>query len=235
MQAQPFLRRIFFFVLLTGLAYATCPVVSAQSLSLDDPAPMHAGSNTATIDSMGGNQFWVMTAGPGAFKVMFHYGNRQEGFNTGGRPQMFVGFKPKVAGTTLTHADFPGGTTWEGTAAQASRVVVAVVPAPGALVRQTTAYTLEATGTVSFASEAAAGPSVVGIYAISIGGHEGTAKFATDGQITTTTDETGTWKLFDADSKSYVIVFAGKRYSVTYQPGRGFVDNGGMLVFTQKK
>ncbi|RXH55181.1 hypothetical protein GRAN_4285 [Granulicella sibirica] len=195
---------------------------------------MRAGSNSATIDSFGGNQYWVLTVGPGAFKVTFNYGNRQEGFNTGGRPQMFVGFKPKVPDTTVTHADFPGGTTWSGTAAKPSRLEVAVVPAPGALVRQTTAYTLEATGSVSFAPGAEAGPSVAGIYQISIGGHEGTAKFASNGEITTTNNETGTWKLFDADSKTYVVTFAGQRYSVTYQPGRGMVDNHGFLIFVQK-
>ncbi len=213
--------------------------LGAQSLSIDNPAPLRAGTNSATIDSFGTNQFFVLTAGPGAFKVTFHYGNAQEGFNTGGRPSMFVGFRPKVAGTTLKQADFPGGTTWTGTASSASRLVVAVTPPPGLLVRQTVAYTLEATGAVAFgggaADAASAGPTVVGVYAIGIGGHEGVAKFTADGAIATTNNEVGTWKLFDADSKTYVVVFAGKRYTLTYQPGRGFVDNNGFLVFTQKK
>ncbi|WP_157477219.1 hypothetical protein [Granulicella tundricola] len=223
--------------LCAGLLCAGSPALLGQSLKLDDPAPLRAGLNSATIDSFGGNQYWVLTVGPGKFTATFHFGGTQEGFNTGGRPNFFAGFKPKVDGTTLTHADFPGGSTWSGTATKASRLELAVTPAPGSLVRQTTSYTIEVTGAVAFggAAGASAGPSPVGIYQIGIGGHVGIAKFTADGQITATTNETGTWKVFDEDSKSYVIVFAGTRYSLTYQPGRGFIDNNGYLTFKQTK
>ncbi len=223
-------------LLAVALFFSSSPLF-AQSLKIDEPAALHAGSNQATIDSFGGNQFWVLTVGPGAFKVTFHYGNRQEGFNTGGAPHMFVGFKPKVEGTTLAKpVDFPGGTTWTGTAAKASRLEVAVTPPPGSLVRQTTAYTIEASGAVSFGAAPGAAPSVVGVYAVKSGTVDhGVAKFAADGTVTSTNGEQGQWKLFDAESKIYTVTLGRDRWSLIYQPGRGFIDAQTQILVMEQR
>ena len=205
----------------------------AQSLHVESPAPLAAGLNHATIDSFGSSHYWSFTAQPGSFKIAFTFGNPQEGFSTGGRPVMAAAFGPKTPGSSMTYKEFPGGTTWTGSVTQPTRVVIEVDPVKGMLVRQTTAYTLQATGSASFSGVAGAAPSVAGVYAMNFE-QGGTAKFMPNGEIVSTTDARGTWKLFDAESKTYVVLFGGKRFSLTYQPGRGFVDNNGMLVFTQK-
>jgi hypothetical protein len=205
----------------------------AQSLHVESPAPLSAGLNHATIDSFGSSHYWAFTAQPGSFKIAFTYGNPQEGFSTGGRPVMAAAFGPKTPGAAMSYKEFPGGTNWSGSVTKPTRVVIEVDPVKGMLVRQTTAYTLQATGSVSFSGVAGAAPSVVGVYAINVN-EGGTAKFLANGEITSTTGATGTWKLFDAESKTYVVVYGGRRYSLTYQPGRGFVDNNGLITFTQK-
>ena len=197
----------------------------AQSLSVDTPAPLKAGTNSAVIDSFGGNQFWQFTAGPGAFTITFTYGNRQEGFNTGGKPTVFAGFRPKLPGGVINQKDFPGGTTFTGTTDKAGVVKIAVAPAPGSLVRQTTPYTLEAAGHVSFGSDAASGPSVVGVYAVKSGTSDhGVAKLTADGNIVTTSGERGHWELFDVASRVYTLSIGNDHYSAIFQPGRGFID-----------
>jgi hypothetical protein len=222
------------FALLAIWALAQAPSIQAQSLHVESPAPLAAGLNHATIDSFGGEHYWQFTAQPGKFKISFTFSSPQEGFSTGGRPTMAAAFGPKTAGAQMTYKEFPGGTTWTGSVTQPTRVVIEVDPVKGPLVRQTTAYTLEASGSASFTSGAAAGPSIVGIYAVGVN-EGGTAKFLANGTITATTGVTGSWKLFDAGSRTYVVVYGGKRYSLTYQPGRGFVDNNNLLVFTQKR
>ena len=43
----------------------------AQSLNPKSPAPLKSGSNRATIDSFGTEQFWGFTAEPGHFQIVF--------------------------------------------------------------------------------------------------------------------------------------------------------------------
>jgi hypothetical protein len=233
-RVEPFRFIPCFFVPSLVLALLTLAVrCDAQSLHVESPAPLAAGLNHATIDSFGSSHYWSFTAQPGSFKVAFTFGNPQEGFSTGGRPVMAAAFGPKTPGANMTYKEFPGGTTWTGSVTQPTRVVIEVDPVKGMLVRQTTSYTLQATGSASFSGVAGAAPSVAGVYAMNFE-QGGTAKFMLNGEIVSTTDARGTWKLFDTESKTYVVLFGGKRFSLTYQPGRGFVDNNGMLVFTQK-
>jgi hypothetical protein len=208
-------------------------LLSAQSLHVESPGPLAPGLNHATIDSFGGDHFWSFTAQPGTFTLKWTYNGPQEGFSTGGHPVAAAAFGPKTPGSVLTFKEYAGGTTFSGKVTQPTRVVIEVQPTKGNLVRQTTAYTLEATGNVSFAAGASStsAPSVAGIYSRG----DVIAKFLPDGSITTNLGGSGHWELFDAESRTYTVILSGTRYSLTYQPGRGFVDNNGSIQFTQKR
>jgi hypothetical protein len=214
---------------------AASALASAQSLDVKSPAPMAAGVNKATIDSFGGDQFWYFMVQPGSFTVKFSAGSAQEGFSIGGRALMAAAFAPKTPGAVISDKETATATIWSGTVTQPTRVIVMVEPKKSALVRQTTDYFLEATGSVRFGGAAAAvsAPSVVGMYTTP-GSNSSMSKLTADGGIVTTDGEKGHWELFDADSKTYVITLGGRRNSVTFQPGRGFVDNNGQLFMTLK-
>jgi hypothetical protein len=208
--------------------------VNAQSLKVENPAPLKSGVNRAVIDSFGGEQFWSFTA-TGHFQLSFSRSGAQEGFNIA---KCGVGavFAPKTPGCKMTFVESPSGTVFTGDVSQPTRIVVMVEPAKSALVRQTNDYTLEASGAVNYsATTAGAGtPSVVGTYTANLN-DLGAAKFTADGKIITTSGANGTWQLFDADTRTYVVVIAGNRMTLTFEPGRGFVDNNGNLTFTAKR
>ena len=199
---------------------------------------MHEGSNTGTIDNFGANQYWMAMVGPGRFKVTFHYGKAHEGLSfSGGKPFFFVGFRETIPGTTLDKpVDFPGGTTWTGSAAKPTKLTVAITPPPGGLVRVAADYTFEATGSVSFSAVEGDAPSVVGVYAVNEEPEvHGIAKFLADGTIKTNTGETGKWELFDAASRVYTVTLGRSRWSLIYSPTHGFNDARTTLpIFTQK-
>jgi hypothetical protein len=208
--------------------------VFAQSLHVESPAPLKAGVNRAIIDSFGAEQFWSFTA-TGHFQLSFSRSGAQEGFNIA---KCGVGavFAPKTQGSKMTLVESQSGTVFTGDVSQPTRVVIMVEPAKSALVRQTNEYTLEASGAVNYTAATADGstPSVVGTYSVGMNDW-GAAKFNADGTIVTTSSADGSWKLFDADTRTYIVIIAGNRMTLTFEPGRGFVDNNGVLTFTAKR
>lgn len=224
----------------TALTFATVAVLmapfnaSAQSLKIDAPAPMKAGSNRAVIDSFGGDQFWTFTA-KGHFQLHFSRSGAQEGFNIAKCGAGAV-FAPKTPGSKMTFVESPSGTVFTGDVTQPTRVIVMIEPAKSSLVRQTNDYTLEASGAVAFATAdgVASTPSVVGTYSVALNDY-GAAKLSADGSVVTTSGASGKWQLFDADTRTYVITIDNNRMTVTFEPGRGFVDNNGTLLFTAKR
>ncbi len=241
-----FTKRCVFFAANIALAVCLAPPILAQSLDVKNPAVLRDGVNRGTIDSFGGEQFWTFTAQPGNFQLIFSHGSPQEGFQIG--PKVGVGavFAPKTAGATLSSKDSATGTVFDGHVNTPTRVVIMIEPAKSPLVRQTNDYTLEARGAVGTASSSAGpattdpsggqagpAPSVVGVYNIKLN-DTGAAKFQADGTIVTTSGNKGSWECFDADTRTYVIVLGGNRYTLTHQPARGFVDNNGVLVLELK-
>jgi hypothetical protein len=135
----------------------------------------------------------------------------------------------------MTLVESPSGTVFTGDVAQPTRVVIMVEPPKSALVRQTNEYTLEASGAVNYATVAGNGtPSVVGTYTVGLNDW-GAAKFSADGKIVTTSGAEGTWQLFDADTRTYIVTISGNRMTLTFEPSRGFVDNNNFLTFTVKR
>jgi hypothetical protein len=214
---------------------ALAPKAYSQSFSLHDPGPMSAGANSATVDSLSGRHYWIFTALPGTFRLVWSYGSAREGVNIRIKPTMSAVYFPKTPGSTLNSKTSSNSIIFTGTVKEPTKVLIEVDPSKSALVRQTSSYTLEATGSVSFPGPVApTNPPVSGVYTVDMFG-EGAAKFAPNGEITSTTGKTGRWEMFDGPSKTYSVIYGEKRYTLTFQPERGFVDNNGQLVFTLKQ
>jgi hypothetical protein len=218
-------------------------LLSAQSLDPKNPAPLADGPNRGTVDSFAGMQYWYFTAQPGHFHLEFHEGSTEEGFSTGGHAMAAIVFAPKLPGSTMTLRQVRGATIFDGDVKQPQRVVVGVEPANSKLVRQSTSYTLTATGSASFASGehgadalAAAGTPIVGTYTPMVGqqGYAdlGAVKFLPGGRIESASGEAGEWKLFDADTNLYKVSISFLQGTYKLQPGRGLVDarNGNLIL-----
>jgi hypothetical protein len=220
-------------ILASALSLMAPFAVFAQSLKVENPAPLKAGVNRAVIDSFGSDQFWSFTA-TGHFRLSFSRSGAQEGFNIAKCGAGAV-FAPKTPGCKMTFVESQSGTVFTGDVTQPTRVIIMIEPAKSALVRQTNEYTLEVSGAANYsAATGASTPSVVGTYSAGMNDW-GAAKFSADGQIVTTSGANGTWQLFDADTRTYIVIVAGSRMTLTFEPGRGFVDNNGLLVFTAKR
>ena len=143
---------------------------------------------------------------------------------------------PKTPGSTLTFKETQNGTTYEGNVTQPTHVIVMVEPAKSPLVRQTNEYTIDVTGAISGGAEGASSsaPSVVGVYNCGVNDY-GAAKFAADGTIVCTSGAKGNWELFDQDTRTYVVKINDTKWTLTFQPGRGFVDSNNNLVLQSKR
>ncbi|HEY9681429.1 MAG TPA: hypothetical protein V6C86_07605 [Oculatellaceae cyanobacterium] len=236
----------------------------AQSLDVKHPSPLREGQNAAVIDSFGGDQFWCFTAGPGNFTINFKRSDPQEGFPVGGKAGFGAVFAPTTAGATISGKDVIGGATYSGHCNKPTRVVCMVQKPSSPLVRQTINYTITVSGSEgssssgsSTNSDASGGGSgavetggtsglssthgatsstdrVAGVYDVMVNSY-GVAKFTSDGNITTTSGASGKWSMFDDATRTYVINIDTGKWTLTFEPARGFVDNNGTLIFSMKK
>jgi hypothetical protein len=125
---------------------------SAQSLHVQSPAPLRAGTNHASVDSVVGDHYWFFYAEPGHFQLRFSY-RSQEGLDTKGHPAAGAIFAPKTPGAVIRYKDLHGGTVWDGSVTRRTRVTIEVDPKKSPRGRQTSDYTLIASGNVSFGSK----------------------------------------------------------------------------------
>jgi len=215
-------------------------IAQAQSLNVKDPAPLSAGINKGTIDSFVGDHFWYFVAQPGHFTIQVVGGNPEEGFSVGGKFEAGAAFAPKKPGSVLTTKQAGNIFTIEGTCTQTNKVVVGVEPKNSPLVRQTTPYTIVVTGNADFGGTAAENatasttPSVVGVYAFKLNDF-GVAKFQADGTVVTTSGDTGKWVLFDAPTRTYVLTIRDQKLTLTFQPGRGFINAANGVIVLEAK
>jgi len=124
---------------------------SAQSLHVQSPAPLRAGTNHATVDSQVGDHYWFFYAEPGHFQLRFNY--RISEVPDKGHPTAGAIFAPKTPGAVIGYKDLHGGTVWDGSVTKRTRVLIEVDPKKSARGRQTSDYTLIASGSVSFGSK----------------------------------------------------------------------------------
>ena len=118
----------------------------------------------------------------------------------------------------------PGGDVFSGTVKVRTRLGIGVTPPRSPLVRSTVSYTLSATGSVAFTAASEAGPPIVGMYNTMYNNPLGAVRFNADGTVEASNGQTGTWKLFDEKTATYVVIVDGKRMTLRLDPGRGLID-----------
>jgi hypothetical protein len=139
---------------------------------------------------------------------------------------------PKIV-TSETKAE---DCTFDGDLKKPTRLLISVAPPPNGLVRTGGDYEIEATGAVAFGQPSSEDP-VIGMYKQMCGYTAllGDCKFSADGNVQTTSGTGGNWKLFDKDSRTYVINIDGQdRHSLQLVPGRGLCE-GDSVLFQQIK
>jgi hypothetical protein len=225
------------------LAALTVATGSAQSLSINSPAPLKAGVNESQTDNFTGTHYWYFYGGPG--KVSVHCEFKGAGllgasmaapltFTLSDAAQTWHISKKLVSGSTADQAQ----TTFPGTLKKRTKIIVTVAPIAGGLVRTGGQYDISVSGAVAYGEDKAGDPIVQTFMQESgMTSNYGATKFKADGSVLASTGATGTWKLFDADTHTYVVVLDGQRLSLIYMPGRGLVsaDDPNNVVFKALK
>jgi hypothetical protein len=214
---------------------------SAQSLDPQSPTPMKAGPNTGTVDNSSGANYFYFWSGPGEATITAAY--KSMGFGNGIKSDLTVELydenKTWVTRATISPLKESSQRQLHGTLKKETKLILAVIPPSGGLLRAGGDYELTATGAVRFDKPLNAAERIVGTYIpMSIYDNENTAvKFKPDGTLEFASGTLGTWKLFDEDAYIYTITFLSNRLSLKLIPGRGLVqaDNPSSIVFKRNR
>lgn len=215
---------------------------SGQSLDPQKPAPMKAGPNAGTIDNFVGANYFYFYAGPGestitaTYKSMGLLGNAQRSDLT---VELYDENKTWVTRATISSLKESSQRQLHGTLKKETKLILAVIPPSGGLLRTGGDYEVTATGAVRFDKPLSATELIVGTYTpMAIYDNESTAvKFKPDGTLEFASGTLGTWKLFDEDANIYTITFLSNRLSLKLIPGRGLVqsDDPSSIVFKRNR
>jgi hypothetical protein len=215
---------------------------AAQSLDPQKPAPMKEGPNAGTVDNFGGPNYFYFWAGPGestilaTYKSMGMYGNAQRSDLT---IELYDENKTWVSRATISSLKESSQRRLTGTLKKETRVILAVIPPSGGLLRSGGDYEVTATGAVRFDKPLSATNLIVGTYAprIIYSNESTAAKFKPDGTLEFASGTVGTWRLFDEDAMLYTITFLNNRLSLKLIPGRGLVEanDPSMIVFQRTR
>jgi hypothetical protein len=211
--------------LLGGLLSSTS---AAQSLDAQRPAPLHAGANTGTVDNFGGANYFYFWSGPGettitaTFKSMGLFGNAMKSDLT---IELYDEDKSWVSRVVISSLKESSQRQLHGSLKKETKLILAVIPPKGGLVRSGGDYEVAATGAVRFDKPLSSTDLIVGSYtANGIYDEEGAVKFNANGTLEFSSGTLGTWKLFDADTQIYTITYLRNRLSLKLIPGRGLAD-----------
>jgi hypothetical protein len=214
---------------------------AAQSLNPKAPAPLAAGQNHGTVDTMVGPQYWTFKYKKGAAKIsisfnsMALFGNPQkatmEVILRGPNGQV-IQTKSVTSTGPAAQLEMPGTFSGPGTA------VIELRPAGSTLVRGGGDYTLTVSGDgIDYAGVVTRGPEqIVGTYSVRVCAPDFDCqnslaiRFAKDGTVQTTDGHSGTWKVFDPDAMIYSVVMGPDRWSLKLVPGRGLFSPDDMSV-----
>lgn len=215
---------------------------SAQSLDPQKPAPMKAGPNAGTVDNFGGPNYFYFWSGPGestitaTYKSMGLFGNAMKSDLT---VELYDENKTWVARATISSLKESSQRQLHGSLKKETKLILAVIPPSGGLLRTGGDYEVTATGVVRFDKPLSATELIVGTYTPStIYDNENTAvKFKPDGTLEFASGTLGTWKLFDEDAHIYTIAFLSNRLSLKLIPGRGLVqaEDPSSIVFKRNR
>lgn len=142
----PRMKILLFAALLSS--FLTAPS-AAQSLDPDRPAPMQAGPNRGTVDNFVGANYFYFWAGPGECKVRASFKSMtlfRNGMRTSLTVELYHEKKSRTARKVITSLNAAGEGTFPGNLKEKTKVIVAIVPPSGALIRTGGDYEIEATG-----------------------------------------------------------------------------------------
>ena len=214
--------------------FLTVVCASAQSLKPEDPYPLKAGINQGTADSFVGAHHWYFYANSGRVNVSVRLRSPKTALGTRINTTLTVtlqdaerkwGPAVKYIGTqpNLLEAKFGGPIT------KRTKVVLSIAPPNGTLLRTGGDYEIEASGDVDFGTVASTADPIIRTYDAKTSHYSdsyGAAKFNADGSVITANGFTGTWKVFDKESRIYAVQIGRIRYSLQYIPGFGLVEPG---------
>lgn len=208
----------------------------AQSADPKHPAPLQPGDNIAVItDMVQIAQYYYVTLGPGKGTLTIEFS--ANGFpGTGGeiRVTLLGGIKKNynvvvrsTQGIFGSNAAQTGQVTIPFDLKESKKVILRIDPPSSGLLVAAGRYNVQATGAVKFAAMNSNAAQVVGTYRVhtyELGQNESDKliKLLPDGKIESETGATGSWSLFDAGSKTYVIQLADKRGTLIFWPAVGF-------------
>jgi hypothetical protein len=203
---------------------------------------MKEGPNAGTVDNFGGANYFYLWAGPGEVTVLATYksmgmlGNAQLSNLT---VELYDEKKTWVSRATISSLKESSQRRMAGTLKKETKLILAVIPPSGGLVRSGGDYEVTATGAVRFDKPLSASNLIVGTYSprVIYSNEDTAAKFKPDGTLEFASGTVGTWRLFDEDSMLYTITFLNNRLSLKLIPGRGLVEanNPSMIVFQRTR
>jgi hypothetical protein len=215
---------------LIGSSLLSTPVF-AQSLNVKKPAPLQSGPNSGTVDNTVGAHYWYFYAEPGSFSGTI---TRLSGPGESVRANISAGiaYAPKVPGNTLVSKDNGDKTNFSGTVKTRSKVILMLDPGGAGLVRAACNYNIVVTGNVAY-GEPSSLPEIAGTYESMTNGL-GLTKFLPDGTLITATGIKGTWTLFDADTKTYLVKVNDDSFNLKLIPAQGLVDANNTAIVSFK-
>jgi hypothetical protein len=232
----------------TLLAFTTyIGAATAQSLDPNKPAPLQPGLNSSVADSFVGSHFYYFIAGPGNIKITVNFssmglfGNSTKttiGVDVYDEKGKLIGHKNLTADSTSRQV------VLQGTLDRKSKQTLRIQAPTKGLLREGGNYDVQVTGAVEYAPNTASSDTsspdpIVKTYDLRtyVSGlfKAGAAKFYSDGTLKLADDNVGTWKLFDAEAKIYVIKIKGYIYNVKLRPGIGLVQTSDVnsIVFQE--
>jgi len=204
---------------------------AAQSLDAKHPAPLVAGENTGTVDSMVGPQFWSFQSEKGSAIVIVRFGSMGLfGNATSATIQVVMhDTTGKAFGSeSITSTGKPVEVKWPGTFGKPGIVVLEIRPPGNSLVRTGGDYSIQVTGAVSYANVKAQGPErIAGTYSLMIcppGLDCQAVRFFPNGTVKAADGTAGTWTSFDPGALIYTVKIGPNTWSLKLVPGRGLVS-----------
>jgi hypothetical protein len=208
---------------LSSVASLAVPVAANATTP---PSYLQPGKNDGISDSLVGPHDWKFSARPGTFQLVISLGTVPAN-SLPGAPFTCVLHVVPLSATHITFKKVPGGYIYAGRIMKPVSMRLAITPPYSPLVRESTTYTVEASGSIAFST----GPDpIIGTYMGPNG--LGAVKFQSGGRVLASTGDTGTWTLFDPDLHVYTVVVGQTRWSLRLVPGQGLDDAGnGNITF----
>lgn len=211
------------------LCMVTGADAKAQSLDSHHPAPLQPGDNNGTVDNFVGANYFYFTAGPGmvnivvTFKSMGFLGNAQ-------RSTLNIELSDDkhswVEKRTISSAAQSNTAKIFGNIKTPTKMILAIIPPSGGLVRMGGDYMVNVTGAVKCDPPLDPTTLVVGTYTPMViqNNEDSAVKFEPNGVLEFASGTMGRWKLFDAGSLTYTVTYGPVRQSLKLIPGRGLVE-----------